>query len=597
MGRLSTEQTIYSTAGKDPITTLSTHIVFFVVLSIFLGTAGYLGVQLLREENQRKIHQLNMQLLSEQIGHILKERLRVVKALADDHLAADVVSGREDSNSERIRLFLHTAKEVSHSDVIYIIDQGGIAVSSTDIGDVSIIGYNYSFRPYFQNAVTGHTAIFPAFGVASRIRGLHLSTPIYGPDQHVPMGVMALKINISEVEDLLKIRKEKIAFVSPDNVIFSSNQADWLFHSIKTLTSQTRERLKQTRQFGEQEIKPLELKLDQETLSIDGETYYNTRTPLPISGWDIISLQKKDNQIPLPSFHKQILGVSLGVTGCLATLVFFLLIAMQHQKKARNMLRYAEENYAGIFRNAAMGIFRSTLDGRFIDANPSLASILGFSSPRHLMTSVTNIGDEVYVSADDRKELSRLLEENAEVQGFETRFHRRDGSVIWVTLTCRIAVDQANGQTYLEGFCMDISEKKSAEKTLQRERDIFSRVMVTSPVGIVMVNTNREITFANPRAEEILTLVRTGNEIPIYETPKWRITSIDGTKTQNKRVAIKKILVSNCPTELIFLTANGTLRTHESSNFLIFANFMLSLFFMFLSSVSGFGLAIATRLQ
>ena len=72
---------------------------------------------------------------------------------------------------------------------------------------------------------------------------------------------------------------------------------------------------------------------------------------------------------------------------------------------------------------------------------------------------------------------------------------------------------------------------------------------------------------------------------------------MEKTITQNKRVSSKRLLMSNWLNELLFSTGNAISGIYDSLGFLIFANFVLSLSFIFLSSVMGFGLAIANRLQ
>jgi two-component system cell cycle sensor histidine kinase/response regulator CckA len=51
-------------------------------------------------------------------------------------------------------------------------------------------------------------------------------------------------------------------------------------------------------------------------------------------------------------------------------------------------------------------------------------------------------------------------------------------------------------------------EGKRAEERLRRDRDLISRIMETSPVGIVVANQAGKITFANHQAEEVLCLAR-----------------------------------------------------------------------------------------
>ena len=52
---------------------------------------------------------------------------------------------------------------------------------------------------------------------------------------------------------------------------------------------------------------------------------------------------------------------------------------------------------------------------------------------------------------------------------------------------------------------------KRAEQNLRRERDLISRIMETSPVGIVVTDDAGKITFANQCAEKILGLTQDGD--------------------------------------------------------------------------------------
>src|SRR4051812_7118771 len=60
-------------------------------------------------------------------------------------------------------------------------------------------------------------------------------------------------------------------------------------------------------------------------------------------------------------------------------------------------LREAERRYHSLFENAIEGIFRTTTDGRYLDANPALARIYGFDSPLELMENLRDIRRQLYV--------------------------------------------------------------------------------------------------------------------------------------------------------------------------------------------------------
>src|ERR687890_1218030 len=63
----------------------------------------------------------------------------------------------------------------------------------------------------------------------------------------------------------------------------------------------------------------------------------------------------------------------------------------------RRERRRAEKKYRSIFENAVEGIFQSTVDGRFLTANPAMARMLGYESPEELLGAISNIRDQLYV--------------------------------------------------------------------------------------------------------------------------------------------------------------------------------------------------------
>lgn len=69
----------------------------------------------------------------------------------------------------------------------------------------------------------------------------------------------------------------------------------------------------------------------------------------------------------------------------------------------------------------------------------------------------------------------------------------------------------------------------AANEQLQRERDLFNRLMETSPVAMVVLDDERRVIFANARAEQLLGLIPRAPQSQPYHSPLWRLTAIDGT--------------------------------------------------------------------
>ena len=76
---------------------------------------------------------------------------------------------------------------------------------------------------------------------------------------------------------------------------------------------------------------------------------------------------------------------------------------------------------------------------------------------------------------------------------------------------------------------IDAEEKRQkVEEELTMERVNSSLIMETSPIGIVFVDSNGKVTFANQRAEEILGLKKDDIKQLEYNSPQWHTKDIDG---------------------------------------------------------------------
>jgi len=143
--------------------------------------------------------------------------------------------------------------------------------------------------------------------------------------------------------------------------------------------------------------------------------------------------------------------------------------------EVRRERRRAEEKYRSIFENAVEGIFQTTVDGRFLTANPALARMFGYESPEDLLEAVSDIGYELYVEADRRTELYQLARENGFVSGFEVQMYRQDGRPMWASMSARAVYDAAGEIVGYEGTIEDITARKRAEEALREIREAERR--------------------------------------------------------------------------------------------------------------------------
>jgi diguanylate cyclase (GGDEF)-like protein/PAS domain S-box-containing protein len=137
------------------------------------------------------------------------------------------------------------------------------------------------------------------------------------------------------------------------------------------------------------------------------------------------------------------------------------------RKQAFQALRDAERRYRGLFENAIEGIFRTSIDGEYLDANPALAAIYGYGSADELMHSVRNIGAQLYVDPTRRAEFMRIMREQHSVSDFESEIYRKNGDVIWISENARAIRDDAGNVLVYEGTVENITERKLYQARLE----------------------------------------------------------------------------------------------------------------------------------
>jgi len=173
------------------------------------------------------------------------------------------------------------------------------------------------------------------------------------------------------------------------------------------------------------------------------------------------------------------------------------------RKAVQSALRQSEFRYRSIFENALEGIYQTTPEGSFLDANASMAKILRYDNPADLMACITDIGRDLYADPADRKRYMELLEEHVRVMGFETQVRRKDGSLIWVTLNSTLIRDANAKRHHVIGTMEDISTRKRYELSLiesdQRFRNLLQRI---GCIAVSLDNQGR-IIFSNPFLQQL----------------------------------------------------------------------------------------------
>ncbi len=148
-----------------------------------------------------------------------------------------------------------------------------------------------------------------------------------------------------------------------------------------------------------------------------------------------------------------------------------------HALKDISERKRAEEKYRTLVSNVQEGVFISNPQGRFLDFNDALMRILGFEERDELLNAEI---PSMFVNPADRERLKKLLQDHGAVADFEYEVRRKDGEVR-VMMESSIAIrDAAGNLTALQGFLLDITDRKRAEQEIRRRN---RELMVLNSIG------------------------------------------------------------------------------------------------------------------
>ncbi|MEH2434874.1 MAG: PAS domain S-box protein [Nostoc sp.] len=130
-------------------------------------------------------------------------------------------------------------------------------------------------------------------------------------------------------------------------------------------------------------------------------------------------------------------------------------------KQTEVALRESEERFRAMFNQAAVGISLIALDGRFIQVNPALCEITGYSHEELIQLNFQEIThpDDLEIDWENAR---RVLTKEISGYSLEKRYIRKDGSIVWVNLTSSAVWDDKGQPKYALGIIEDISERQAA---------------------------------------------------------------------------------------------------------------------------------------
>ena len=189
-------------------------------------------------------------------GHI--SRFEPLPELIADHddIRALVSTPGDAGLRAQANAYLKEINGLLKSSDIYVMLRGGdtIAASNYD-APLSFVGQNFSYRPYYQDAIAGRQGRFFALGTTSLKRGYYFSSPVrVGGDIR---GVVVFKVDIETIEASWKSDEYEIVVTDPEGIVFMSGRPQWLYSSLLPLSDERLARTTASRRYADAPLREL----------------------------------------------------------------------------------------------------------------------------------------------------------------------------------------------------------------------------------------------------------------------------------------------------------------------------------------------------
>jgi PAS domain S-box-containing protein len=188
-------------------------------------------------------------------------------------------------------------------------------------------------------------------------------------------------------------------------------------------------------------------------------------------------------------------GASLGV-GCVV-------LEITSRKEAEEALKESEERFRAAFGSAAIGMSLTATDGRYMQVNPRMCEITGYSEEELVGTdfrSITHPDD----LQKDLEGFNCLLSGEIRYYYSEKRYVHKMGHPVWVLLSSSVVRDARGEPLYFVTQVQDITGSKKDKEDLERLSHQNELILASAGEGIYGLDLAERTTFVNPAAEQML---------------------------------------------------------------------------------------------
>lgn len=503
----------------------------YIVLFSMSLVLMWKGGEILKQkqiENLKQSSSAELVQLTKVIVSAIEKYQHMPTLLASNSRVIRVLEHGRTYDIKQLNAELEQISRITEASESYIISPSGVTIAASNYDqETSFIGKDFSFRPYFKQAMAGLSGRYYALGTTTNRRGYYFSYPVR--NGHEIIGVAVVKVDLSQFESRLKNNKFNFLLLDPDGIVFSSSRREWLYKTINQLTHEELQRIVQSRRYKTQAFEKLPivaeesfdedahlLQLLEVSTNLKGEEKIDRISYLHLSS-SIYSLGfKVDLLIPITLIEEE---VALWRTIFMASLLILILVLitarlrrrmLSERSQALEMSRHNQAYIREIITNTQAGLITLDEEQKIESYNPAMETLID-----HPLTELIGMPfSDLYTPiSDDPEGQSKALFSEVSApfivtasEGFlhlKSQSQRHKQQVAVEMTLCKMSLP--NSLKYLVTF-HDMTERKQYEQELMHARNALEHRVVerTSELELANQRLRDEIQHHKETQQELI---------------------------------------------------------------------------------------------
>ena len=433
-----------------------------VVIAALLALTAVSAAMSLRENARIDLRNAGLAQIAQQEAGVtawIDQFRPVAPLLARDPRIVETIADPTPDRIAAMNRELEVVNSLAGLDVTYILDAAGTTLASSNWDEqVSFVGRNFAYRPYYTAAIQGRLGRFFAVGTTSGERGYYLAAPVRRDGRVI--GAVVMKVSVARLEQTMRLLDAPVYVSDPNGIVVLSGDPQLRLTRLRDLTRPEVARIEQSKQYTISDLRPAPLRAvddwfddgDIVTVGPDDPVpgdrrYLHLARPVEAEGWTLhvlidiapvagrvwtaaaiagaIALAIAALTLVILQRRRRLIAFSRALESQVAERTVLLSAEIAERKATEQMLRRTQGELVQAGKLAALGQMSAALSHEF---NQPLTAIRTYAENA---TAFIEAGSDERAT-ENLSRVMRLTERMAQLSRHLTRFARRSQDAISV---------------------------------------------------------------------------------------------------------------------------------------------------------------------